>query len=181
LKAITGHGSSGYICQYKDFPFRKMEYSTEFDELDFFRNIGRLTVNQLQQQWYTNEKGDYSSCGQHLITDIDEWRHRHWKSFDSAYLKKMPEWSHEREYRIVLSSGLDSYNDPNNRLLQYNFKDLESIIFGMKTPKEDRKKIIDIVAEKCKKEGIKQFDFYEMAYSNMKKEMYTRKILTIKL
>lgn len=184
LKTIKGYSSSsGNIYGYVEFPLKKMMYSKEFDELDFFRNIGRLAVNQLNRQWYTNDKGDYSSCSEHFSTNEneEEWRHIHWEYFETAYLKKLPAWSHEREYRIILSSVLDSFNESKNRLLEYNFEELEAIIFGMKTPKEDRKKIIDIVTEKCKIEGIEEFDFYEMAYSNINQEMYTRKIFSIKL
>lgn len=73
------------------------------------------------------------------------------------------------------------FSESKDRLLEYNFEDLEAIIFGINTSKEDRIKIIEIVTEKCKKEGRKHFDFYEMAYSNIKQEMDTRKILSIKL
>lgn len=104
-----------------------------------------------------------------------------WNEFKTAFLKKLSAWSHEREYRIILSSVLDSFSDPKDRLLEYNFKDLEAIIFGMKTPKEDQIKIIKIVSEKCKKEGIEEFDFYEMTYSNSKQEMFPKKIYSIKI
>ncbi len=182
LKTITGYSSSsGKILDYVDFPLQKMSYSTDFEELDFFRNIGRLPVNQLKKQWYTNENGESSECGEHLQEDSKEWRQKHWESFEKAFLKKLPEWSNEREYRIILSSVLDSFSDSNDRLLEYNFEDLEAIIFGIKTPKEDKNKIIEIVSEKCHKLGIKEFNFYEMAYSNTKQEMYPRKILTVKL
>lgn len=181
LKTITGFSSSGNTYGTVEFPLKKMIYSNEFDELDFFRNIGRLPVGHLERQWYTNEKGERSICSEHLFSNKEEWRGRHWESFETAYLNKLPAWSHEREYRIILSSVLEMFSESKDRLLEYNFEDLEAIIFGINTPKEDRIKIIEIVNEKCKKEGRKQFDFYEMAYSNIKQEMDTRKILSLKL
>lgn len=181
LKTITGHSSStGKIYGYVEFPLQKMSYSTDFEELDFFRNIGRLPINTLLKQWYTNENGELSECGEHLQTDNEDWRKKHWESFEKAFLRKLPDWSNEREYRIILSSVLDSFNDPKDRLLEYNFEDLEAIIFGIKTPKEDKNKIIELVSKKYQELGIGEFNFYEMAYSNSKQEMYPRKILTIK-
>lgn len=182
LKTITGHSSvSGKIYSEVDHPYKKKLYTTEFDEIDFFRNIGRLPIPQLNKQWYTNEFGEYSDCGKHLITDIEAWRKSYWDSFESAYFKKLPEWKHEREYRIIISSGLESFKEPKDRLLEYNFEDLEAIIFGMKTPKEERIKIIDIITDKCQKEGRGEFDFYEMTYSNAEKEMIPKKIYSVKI
>ena len=181
LKTTVGFSSSGNSYNYVEFPLKKMIYSREFDELDFFRNIGRLSIPQLTEQWYTNENGDYSTCGKHLFSGVEEWRSKHWDNFEAAYLKKHPDWSHEKEYRITLSSGLNSFNDPSDRLLEYKFEDLESIVFGIKTSAEDRYKIIELIKEKCKKEGRKHFDFYEMAYLRSKQAMYPRKIYSIKL
>lgn len=182
LKAITGHSSSsGKIYKYVEFPLRKMSYSTDFIELDFFRNIGRIPIDPLINQWYTDENGEFSECGEHIYKNVEEWRKRHWESFDKAFLKKLPEWSNEREYRIVLSSILDSYVNPTDRLLEYKFEDLEAIVFGLRTPKEDRNKIIEIVLKKCKEFGIKEFPFYEMAYSSIKQGLYKRKAFTIEL
>lgn len=135
----------------------------------------------LEKQWYKNEKGDNSICSDHLFLNEDEWRRNHWNQFETAFLKKLSAWSHEREYRIILSSVLDSFSDPKDRLLEYRFEDLEAIIFGMKTPKEDRIKIIDIITDKCRKEERREFDFYEMTYSNTEKEMIPKKIYSVKI
>lgn len=180
LKAISGYSSSmGNIYNYRDFPLQPIEYSACFEELDFFRNLGRLPIPQLIEQWYTNDNGELSICAENIFSQEDEWRNQYWSIYESAYLKKLPAWSHEREYRIILSSVLDSYDDPKNRLLEYKFEDLEAIIFGMNTPKEAKIKIIDIVKTKCEKFERKQFDFYEMAYSISKNEMYPRKLHSI--
>lgn len=180
LKTIIGHGSSGNIYEYVKLPLRKVEYSTNFDELDFFKNMGRLPIPQLQKQWYSDENGETSEIGDYIFSNEEKWRSAHWKLYETAYLRKVPDWSDEREYRIVLSSVLDSFRDSKDRLLEYKLEDLESIIFGMKTPSEDRNEIINIISKKCKKEGINKFEFYEMAYSNMNREMYVRKVFTFK-
>lgn len=182
LKTITGYSSvEGKKYNFVDFKMKKIIYQNEFDEFDFFRNLGSLPKSHLEKQWYNNEKGEYSICSDYLFFNEDEWRKNHWNQFETAYLKKLSAWSHEREYRIILSSVLDSFSNPKDRLLEYRFEDLEAIIFGMKTPKEDRIKIIDIIMDKCQKEGRGEFDFYEMTYSNTEKEMIPKKIYSVKL
>ncbi|MFS0688764.1 hypothetical protein AB1K89_05930 [Sporosarcina sp. 179-K 8C2 HS] len=183
LKSIIGYSSSGKTYGYRKYPLQKISYSTDFEELDFFRNIGRIPINPLLNQWYMNEAGELSECAGHIKEDMEEemeeWRKNHWESFEKAFLKKLPEWSSEREYRIILSSVLDSFTNPQDRLLEYEFEDLEAIIFGLRTPIDEKNKIIELVSRKCQELGVQEFNFYEMAYSTTKQEMYQRKVLTV--
>ncbi|MED4225403.1 DUF2971 domain-containing protein [Neobacillus cucumis] len=177
LKTIIGYSTgTGHHYGYVNFPLKPMEYSSNFDEIDFFRNIGRLPIKQLKEQWYTNENGDLSICSENIFSKEEEWRKQYWEAYEPAYLKKLPAWSHEREFRIILSSALGTYDTPKNRLLVYRFEDLEAIIFGMNTPKKARNEIIEIVKRKCEELGRNQFDFFEMAFSPSKNELYPRKL-----
>ena len=160
---------------YRQFDLKEMEYSSEPDELDFFRNLGRLPRPQLEKQWYTDENRNISICYDDITLDEEEWRKKYWNGFEGAFLKKLSDWSHESEYRIILSSVLGSYDEPKNRTLEYKFEDLEGIIFGLKTPKNDKIKIIEIVKRKCKEHKRNQFDFFEMDV-NSKNELYRRKL-----
>lgn len=158
-------------------PFYKMTYTNELTELDFFRNMGRLTGKQLFKQWYSNDKGEISLCSQDITASKSNWRKQHWSLYEAAYLQKLTDWSNEREYRLILSSPFNDLEDSRNRILKYDFNDLEYIIFGMKTPTDDQQKIISIIEEKCKKEGRKEFVFYKMNYSSRtgrleKQELY---------
>ncbi|GCL74917.1 hypothetical protein PN4B1_49030 [Paenibacillus naphthalenovorans] len=180
LKSISSYSTiSGYISEFRDFEFKPIDYSAKFEDLDFFKNLGSLPLPQLIEQWYTDEDGVYSNCSIDVLNKTDEWRNEHWSFFSRAYYKKLPEWAHEKEYRIVLSSALNFYDEPENRLLEYRFEDLESIIFGMKTPKESRQKIIDILNRKCKENERTNFDIYEMAFSPEKNELYPRKMMSL--
>jgi hypothetical protein len=180
LKTIRGFStSSGNILNYINHPLKPMDYSSSFDEVDFFRNIGRLTIKQLKEQWYSNEDGELSICCEGMLSREEEWRNNYWKTYEPAYLKKLPSWSHEREYRIIINSVLDTFDKPKNRLLEYRFEDLEAIIFGVKTPKEARTEIIEIVKRKCEESGRDQFEFFEMAFSNRTNELYPRKIISL--
>ncbi|MGG3119192.1 DUF2971 domain-containing protein [Priestia megaterium] len=180
LKSIVGYSSTnGYHYDYRNFPLKQIDYSSNFDELDFFQNIGRLTIRQLKEQWYTDERGNLSICGESMFSNENGWREQYWSLYESAYFKKLPVWAHEREYRIVISSMLNTFDKLEHRLLKYKFDDLEAIIFGMNTPKEARIEIMRIIRNKCKELGRSQFEFFEMAYSNIKHELYPRKLLSL--
>jgi hypothetical protein len=179
LKTITSYSSgTGYNSSYREFPLKPVEYSSDFHELDFFRNLGRLPIGQLEEQWYTDDSGQLSVCGENIFTQEEDWRKQYWTAYEPSYLKKLPVWSHERENRILLNSVLDTFDDPKNRLLEYKFEDLEGVIFGMKTPVEAKTKIIEIIEKKCKEQGRDTFDFYEIAYSESKNELYLRRLFS---
>lgn len=180
LKIKIGNEMERYNYGYRDFHLKPIEYSASFDEVDFFGNLGRLTKPQLKEQWYTGENGELSICGNDIFLQQEEWQKKHWKAYERAYLKKLPAWSHEREYRIILNSAIGTFDAPKDRVLEYKFENLEAIIFGMKTPKEAKIEIIEIVKRKCKELGRSQFEFFEMAYSDSKNELYPRKILSLK-
>lgn len=180
LKAISSwSSSSGYNKEYIEFPLEKMEYSSDFNEVDFFSNLGCLPMPKLKEQWYTNDNGNISICSGRIFNNTDEWRKDYWKNYHDTYLKKLPDWVHEREYRIVLNSSLGFYDKSEDRVLEYRFEDLEEVIFGMKTPKESKIEIIEIIKEKCNKLGRKEFKFYQMDYSANKGGLYKRQILSL--
>lgn len=180
LKAISSWSSSkGYNKEYIEFPLEKMEYSSDFNEVDFFPNLGCLPMPKLKEQWYTNDNGDISICSERIFNNTDEWRKDYWKNYHDTYLKKLPDWAHEREYRIVLNSSFGFYDKSEDRVLEYRFEDLEEIIFGMKTPKEAKIKIIEIIKEKFNKVGRKEFKFYQMDYSADKGGLCKREILSL--
>lgn len=94
-----------------------------------------------------------------MLNHEDDWREQYWNAFQQAYLKKTPDWSHEREFRLIVSSVLDSFNDREHRIFEYKFEDLDSIIFGIKTSKTARAEIIDVIYRKCKNTEGKILNF----------------------
>jgi hypothetical protein len=72
---------------------------------------------------------------------------------------------HEREYRLILTSNLERFDDKPSRKLKYRFSDLVGIVFGMKTTAEDKIRIMKIIAKKCRAEGRTDFEFYQARYS----------------
>ena len=50
LKGISSWSSSkGNIYDYGEFPLKPIEYSTSYEEVDFFRNLGCLPLPQLKE------------------------------------------------------------------------------------------------------------------------------------
>jgi hypothetical protein len=78
---------------------------------------------------------------------------------------KTSEWAHEQEHRLLLWSSMHNFQDEASRKLRYNFADLSGIIFGIKTAAEAKRKIMRIIAEKCKAESRIDFEFHQMQYS----------------
>jgi hypothetical protein len=60
---------------------------------------------------------------------------------------------------------LIDYAPPERRKLRYEFGDLASIIFGIRTEPTDKLAIVDIVREKCRQTGRTEFTFYQARYS----------------
>lgn len=162
-------GSSGSSTSYDYFPhtFEKMNYSSQIQKIDFFRNLGVLPSPISLKNWYTDSNGKTSELANYLQEDvIKTWREEYWSKFFTPYLNKTSDWKNEREYRLLIYSALNTFDNPQNRKLKYKFEDLEAIIFGMNTPKEDQIKIIDIIKNKCKENNRPSFDFYKANSSN---------------
>ena len=76
-------------------------------------------------------------------------------------LNKSRHWSYEKEYRLILNNK--SILEKEDRKYRYDFKYLNGIIFGIKTPLSKKLKIIEIIKELCKKHNrnIDTFNFYQ--------------------
>ncbi|GIX59425.1 hypothetical protein BK744_09630 [Bacillus thuringiensis serovar zhaodongensis] len=167
LEKISGSSESSTSYDYFPHTFEKMNYSSQIQKIDFFRNLGVLPSPISLKNWYTDSNGKTSELANYLQEDvIKTWREEYWSKFFTPYLNKTSDWKNEREYRLLIYSALNTFDNPQNRKLKYKFEDLEAIIFGMNTPKEDQIKIIDIIKNKCKENNRPSFDFYKANSSN---------------
>ncbi len=57
------------------------------------------------------------------------------------------------------------FSTPETRVAHYDFNDLAGIIFGMKTPPDQKRQICKIIEKKCRKTNRTDFKFYEAYYS----------------
>ncbi|WP_148272527.1 hypothetical protein [Leptospirillum ferrooxidans] len=71
---------------------------------------------------------------------------------------------------------LDSFREAKDRKLTYRFADLEGIIFGIRTPLEDKVRIFNIIATKYKEHGRGSFEFSQAAYSGHSGKIEIRRL-----
>ncbi|GFZ79737.1 hypothetical protein GCM10011531_07060 [Aquaticitalea lipolytica] len=167
LETEYGYSSAGPTIGMRPHSFKKVEYHNEHVSIDFFRSLGRLSKNQLKALWYKNDNLSLSVCGSHLESkqEEDKWRKNYWDNFNKSLVIKLKEWEYEDEYRLVVHGDLTDYSKKEKRKLKYDFKDLESITFGIKTPNSSKLEIIKIINNKCKAINRKDFEFYQAYYS----------------
>ncbi len=144
--------------------FHEVEYSPRYPEIDFFRSLGCLT-QPAQLWWYTDQDGEKSICADHIAPSKEKWRTSYWENFHKSITTKLEDWRYEGEHRLILHNQLTDYSSPSTRKLKYKFKDLDGIIFGIKTSEDDKLAIIKIIEEKCRIEERKDFKFYQSYYS----------------
>jgi hypothetical protein len=125
-------------------------YEPAYPAIDFFQSLGSVSQMKLNHFWYRGEDGAFSTCQRAAFRD-DAARAEYWKAFETSALFKTAEWAHEEEYRLVLHSGFD-LRQSSMRTLQYKFEDLSGIVFGARTPIEDKLRIMRVIDQKCAKE-----------------------------
>ena len=152
--------------------FREVVYGDKLNKVDFFRSIGRSTVEQLRELWYTDAEGNFSECGDHIPRDgeIDNddtiaWRKKYWDSFYRDITTKTKDWKYEQEWRLILEDRSSGFVGEKRHTLTYDFNSLKGIIFGIRTPDEDRLEIINIIRRKCEEYKRTDFKFYQADYS----------------
>ena len=160
----------------------KVDYGPKLNEVDFFRSIGRATVGQLKELWYTDAEGNFSECAAHIPRDgeIDNddtvcWRKSYWDNFYRDITSKTKDWEYEQEWRLVLEDRwLDEGEAPK---LIYDFNSLKGIIFGIRASDEDILKAVKIIQKKCEKHGRADFKFYKAEYSQKTGDIRKNEIL----
>ncbi len=167
LRTNYGINESGPIIGMRPHTFHKVKYDTKPQQIDFFRSIGRIPKMQLNAMWYEDASGNTSICGEHLADDKeDAWGKTYWDSYLSGLVVKLKEWEYEKEFRLIVHGDFMDYSKSEDRKLNYDFANLEAIIFGIKTSKEDQVSILKIIEQKCKLYNRKSFDFYQAYYAS---------------
>lgn len=149
--------------------FQKVNYGAEFETINFFENLGQLTLPQISS-WYLGENGRKSLVMDKIFINEYKWRKEYWKRSQNRLLTKTKDWEYEQEYRLICKNS----SKKQENLFKYNFNDLEGIIFGMKMPQDARKTIINIIKRKCKENNRDNFNFYQADYCTTNKRMKYR-------
>jgi hypothetical protein len=172
IKSWSG-SKNGVIENYAYVPhrFEEVRYDPEYPEINFFSSLGRVSMIKLNHFWYAGHGEIRSKSSDQIFKNENEWRQHYWETFLIGSISKTREWAHEKEFRLILTSNLQQFDDIPSRKLKYKFSDLAGIIFGMKTAKDDRLKIMKTIKEKCLSEGRSNFEFLQARYSVQDKKV----------
>ena len=132
--AESWSSSSGYSCGFRDDPVYPVRYTDEQVKRNFFESLGRLTLSQIES-WMVSSKGERSRILE--LYDKDAWRVQYWKDQQEKYLTKLPAWSHEQEYRLLMNDSFHQHTEA-ERYVGYDPAILEGVIFGIKTSEADK-------------------------------------------
>jgi hypothetical protein len=147
--------------------FYPIKYQDHYPEIDFFRSMGRLPLPTLFNFWYRGDDGQMSTCAEHMTsTEVTtQWRTRYWNDFNSIVTTKLTDWNYERELRLLRTEDIVEHYEIEHRKLNYQFKDLDGIIFGIRTSDADKLAVLQIIEKKCKENDRADFNLYQAVYS----------------
>ena len=146
----------------KYFPIHKVAYGEAPVRVDFFSSLGNLWGDE-RTHWLKHN-GEQSQVLTSIFKDVDGWREEYHANNKRRFLRKSAAWEAENEYRIILDDFWE--NHQNSRKFSYKFEDMDGIIFGIKTPTDQKLSIIDAVRKKCEKTGRELFNFYQASYNS---------------
>lgn len=164
LKRINGYSTSGPSFGYVSHRFYDIQYENRHKPIDFFGSLGHMTIKELTETWFTSPNGDHSKCQNSVFDDEEVWRTNYWTTFYYGVTRKLDAWRHEKESRLILDGSFHDFSEPASRITEYHFNDLAGIIFGIKTPIDDKIKISKIIEDKCRALNRTDFKFYQAYY-----------------
>jgi hypothetical protein len=95
---------------------------------------------------------------------MEKWRNELWSYFDECATRKLPDWQHEQEYRVVLPDTLGLRGQHPN--LTYDFGSLAGIVFGMRASIEDKLAVMKMIEPKYRAQKNPDFQFLQARYSS---------------
>lgn len=146
----------------KYFPFHQVRYGEAPIRVDFFLSLGWLWGDE-RSHWLIHGE-EKSQTLIKMFADEDKWRASFTRNNTNRYLMKSAAWAQEREYRIILDDLWENHSKTEHRRYHYDFSDLDGIVFGMRTPLEEKLRIIDIIDKKCREHKRESFHFYQAAF-----------------
>ncbi|MBC8719890.1 DUF2971 domain-containing protein [Ochrobactrum sp. Marseille-Q0166] len=167
LHGPNGYGARGITRSSQNMPLEPVCYAVQEQQIEFFTNIGRLPVEQLRRDWFSDYEGNISTLAEHLNQDKQEsWRSGYWGNFAPPLLRKLPDWRHEEELRIVISDILGIHETPEGRTYTYDYDTLDGIIFGINTSLSDKVRIMQILDKKLGARTVSEpFKFFQARYN----------------
>lgn len=167
LKGPNGYGTGGIFRSNQDMPLDPVRYTTSEQRLEFFTNIGRLPSAPMLRNWFRDDDGNTSPLAEHLNEERREaWRNAYWENFTPPLLRKLPDWLHEEEFRIVISDILNIHDSNEGRTFTYDYDTFDGIIFGINTSLSDKVRIMRILDKKLNSRTVAEpFKFFQARYN----------------
>lgn len=167
LSGPRGYSGDGIQMGRRDFDLDAVHYAVEEQRIEFFTSIGRLPMATVMREWFGDDEGNISPLADHLNADRhDAWRSSYWERYLPPLLRKLPDWEHEQELRILLTDGLGIHRTPEGRTFTYDYDVLDGIIFGINTSLSEKVRIMRIVEPKLSGRTVQEpFRFYQAYYS----------------
>ncbi|MCI6474436.1 MAG: DUF2971 domain-containing protein [Mucispirillum sp.] len=144
--------------------FRKVNYEYEDNTINFFYSFlddDKKTKDNWYKDFLTNDKSNlydnYTTNEQYIQNE---------KNLTALPLYKTKQWIYEKEYRLILNER--NTLEQEDKKYKYDFKYLDGIIFGIKTPLNKKLEIIELIQKLCEKNNrnIRTFNFYQAFYHN---------------
>lgn len=140
---------------------KPVSYGGNLLERNFFESFGRLNIKQITT-WLTGTEG-LSSC-YNVFSDEQTWRDKYWETFTAKTYRKLKTWEYENEYRLALTNTFYEFDDPQSRNLQYEYKALKGIIFGINTSEYNKKRVVEMLLDHA--DELMDFSFYQAEYDS---------------
>jgi len=139
-----------------------VDYESPPPEVDFFRFLGTLPLPKLESAWHSTPDGKTSQMFGKVLDDMDAWRQNLWDHFHNMSTRKLGQWEHEQEVRMVLPDLLGSEGP--RRKVTYDMSQLEGVVFGLRTKLEDRFEVMRILSENKQGDDSSPVEFYQMVF-----------------
>lgn len=162
LYTPKGYDSNGTIMGYTSYTPNKISYDDKLISLNFFDNIGNITVPLANRFWYIDEDTKEISTVQRIN---DKNRKMYWDNVYNSLSRKTKDWAYEQEQRILLNNMFGDFQEEEKRNIKYDFNALEGIIFGIKTTDTDKREILDILHKKCIENKRTDLKIYQAYYN----------------
>ena len=151
-----------YETEELSFEVKPILYEGSLVERNFFETFGRYTLPEIKS-FLTGADGTISSSFE-AFKNEEQWRNEYWENHEIKTYQKLKEWEYEEEYRIVLTGTITDFSRKESRILTYNRKCLRGIIFGIGTSEDDKKRIMEKLAEH--KNEYSNFEFWQAEFND---------------
>jgi hypothetical protein len=155
----------------------EVQYNPAPPQVNVFESLGYLPANVLHRNWLSC--GEQVSQQAHTYSSPD-YHATYWQAFAQTVSHKFPEWAREREHRAVKSAWFSGRKPASERLMHYKEKHLKGVIFGMRTPVDQKLEIMAALDATLSDSQKKCFEFHSARYCSARKTLEVTRLDLVK-